>query len=97
MVTAELAVAIPVVVLVLVACLAGLSAAADKQATQLDLNQRKQTFKVMEEIMANKMYRLTTSTFTTTYFADEKLQDIQMPITATNSALAGAKYWWFKS
>jgi hypothetical protein len=51
----------------------------------------------MEEIMANKMYRLTTSTFTTTYFADEKLQDIQMPITATNSALAGAKYWWFKS
>jgi len=76
---------------------AELSAAADKQATQLDLTQRKQTFKVMEEIMANKMYRLTTSTFTTTYFADEKLQDIQMPITATNSALAGAKYWWFKS
>jgi peptide/nickel transport system substrate-binding protein len=74
-----------------------LSAAADKQATQLDLNQRKATFKVMEEIMANKMYRLTTSTFTTTYFADEKVQDIQMPITATNSALAGAKYWWFKS
>lgn len=74
-----------------------LSAAADKQATQLNLTERKQTFKVMEEIMANKMYRLTTSTFTTTYFADEKLQDIQMPITATNSALAGAKYWWFKS
>jgi ABC-type transport system substrate-binding protein len=74
-----------------------LSAAADKQATQVDLTQRKQTFKVMEEIMASKMYRITTSTFTTTYFADEKLQDIQMPITATNSALAGAKYWWFKS
>jgi peptide/nickel transport system substrate-binding protein len=76
---------------------AELSAAADKQATQLDLEERKKTFRVMEEIMANKMYRITTSTFTTTYFADETLQDIQMPITATNSALAGAKYWWFKS
>jgi ABC-type transport system substrate-binding protein len=74
-----------------------LSAAADKQATQINLNERKQTFKIMEEIMAKKMYRITTSTFTTTYFADERLQDIQMPITATNSALAGAKYWWFKS
>jgi len=74
-----------------------LSAAADKQATQLDLNERKQTFKVMEEIMAKKMYRITTSTFTTTYFADEKLQDVQMPITATNSAMAGVKYWWFKA
>ena len=74
-----------------------LSAAADKQSTQLDLEERKQTFRVMEEIMANEMYRITTSTFTTTYFADEKLQDIQMPITATNSALAGAKYWWFQS
>jgi peptide/nickel transport system substrate-binding protein len=76
---------------------AELSAAADKQSTQLDLNERKATFKIMEDIMASKMYRLTTSTFTTTYFANEKLQDIQMPITATNSALAGAKYWWFGS
>ena len=75
---------------------AELSAAADKQSTQLDLEERKQTFRTMEEIMANKMYRLTTSTFTTTYFADEALQDCQMPITATNSALAGVKYWWFK-
>ncbi len=76
---------------------AELSAAADKQATQLDLNERKKTFQVMENIMASKMYRITTSTFTTTYFANEKLQDIQMPITATNSALSGAKYWWVKS
>jgi ABC-type transport system substrate-binding protein len=76
---------------------AELSAAADKQSTQLNLDERKQTFKVMEEIMANKMYRLTTSTFSTTYFANETLQDCQMPITATNSALAGVKYWWFKS
>jgi ABC-type transport system substrate-binding protein len=75
---------------------ADLSAAADKQSTQLDLNERKETFKVMEEIMANQMYRLTTSTFTTTYFANEALQDCQMPITATNSALAGVKFWWFK-
>jgi ABC-type transport system substrate-binding protein len=76
---------------------AELSAAADKQSTQLDLTERQQTFKVMEDIMANQMYRITTSTFTTTYFGDEKLQDCQMPITATNSALAGVKYWWFKS
>lgn len=74
-----------------------LSAAADKQSTQLNLDERKETFKIMEEIMANKMYRLTTSTFSTTYFANETLQDCQMPITATNSALAGVKYWWFKS
>ena len=76
---------------------AELSAAADKQSTQLDLNERQETFKVMEEIMANQMYRLTTSTFSTTYFANGELQDAQMPITATNSALAGVKYWWFQA
>ncbi len=73
-----------------------LSAAADLQSTQLNLDDRKDTFRIMEEIMADEMYRLTTSAFTTTYFANEALQDIQMPITATNSALAGAKHWWFQ-
>jgi ABC-type transport system substrate-binding protein len=73
-----------------------LSAAAEKQATQVNLDERKATFKVMEEIMASKMYRITTSTFTTTYLADPKVQNIQMPITATNSALSSARYWWFE-
>jgi ABC-type transport system substrate-binding protein len=72
-----------------------LSAAADKQATQINLEERKQTFKIMEEIMANKMYRIVTNTFTTTYLADPRVQNIQMPITATNSALSSARYWWF--
>jgi ABC-type transport system substrate-binding protein len=75
---------------------AALSAAAEKQATQVNLDERKATFKVMEEIMASKMYRITTSTFTTTYLTDPKVQNIQMPITATNSALSSARYWWFE-
>jgi ABC-type transport system substrate-binding protein len=73
-----------------------LSAAAEKQATQVNLDERKATFKIMEEIMANKMYRITTSTFTTTYLADPKVANIQMPITATNSALSSARYWWLE-
>jgi ABC-type transport system substrate-binding protein len=72
-----------------------LSAAAEKQATQVNLEERKQTFKIMEQIMADKMYRITTNTFTTTYLTDPKVTNIQMPITATNSALSSARYWWF--
>ena len=74
---------------------AELSAAADKQATQLDFTERQQTFRVMEEIMAAKQYRIVTNTYPGTYFLNPKLMNAQVPVTTVNGAMGYAKYWWF--
>ena len=72
-----------------------LSALVDKQLTQLKLEERKQTFKQMEELMAEEQYRIILSTYGNHWFADPTVNDIQMPIFMVNGSLAYVKTWWF--
>ena len=75
---------------------AELSAAAAKQATQLDFAERQETFRVMEEIAAQKQYTIVTNTYPGTYFKNPKLVNAQVPVTTVNGAMGYTKYWWYE-
>lgn len=72
-----------------------LSALIEKQLTQLKLEERKQTFKQIEELMEEEQYRIVLNTYGNHWFVDPSVQDIQMPIYAVNGSLAYVKTWWF--
>jgi ABC-type transport system substrate-binding protein len=72
-----------------------LSALADKQLTQLNLSERKQTLKGLEDIMADQMYRIPLSSYTYNYFADPSVKNIQIPRDAYNGSIGYIRYWWF--
>jgi peptide/nickel transport system substrate-binding protein len=73
-----------------------LSELVDKQMGQFDPNERKQTFRAMEDIMSEEQYKLALNTFTNNFFADPSLQNIQLPITHVNGSVHYVKNWWFK-
>lgn len=72
-----------------------LSALLDKQLAQLNLDERRQTFRQMEAITAEEQYDIVMSTYAITWFADPSVKDMQMPIFAVNGTVAYVKYWWF--
>lgn len=73
-----------------------LSALLDKQLTQLDKNERMQTLRRVEDILADEMYRIPLSTYTSTYFVDPSLKNAVMPLFAYNGNIGFfLKYWWF--
>lgn len=73
-----------------------LSALLDKQLTQIKLDERKQTFRQMEELMAEEQYDIALSTYEITWFADPSVKDMQMPIFAVNGTIGYIKYWWLE-
>jgi ABC-type transport system substrate-binding protein len=73
-----------------------LSELVDKQRSQLDLEERKKTFRAIEELMAEEQYRLALNTFSNNFFADPSLRNIQLPITHVNGSVHYVKYWWFE-
>jgi peptide/nickel transport system substrate-binding protein len=73
---------------------ATLSALVEKQLVQLKPEERKQTFRAMEDIMAEQMYQIPLSTYTTTWFSDPALQNVVVPLWGFPSAHF-VKYWWF--
>lgn len=73
-----------------------LSALMEKQLGQLNFEERKQTFRRAEEIMAEQMYRIPWSTYTITYFSDPSLQGAVVPVWAYGYSAHFMKYWWLK-
>ena len=73
-----------------------LSQLLEKQLGQFDREERKSTFREIEEIMAEEQYRIILSTYTQTWFADPSVKNIQVPIFAYNGAADYMKYWWFE-
>jgi ABC-type transport system substrate-binding protein len=67
----------------------------EKQIGQFNLEERKATFREIEEIMAEEQYRIILSTYTQTWFADPSVKNIQIPIGAYSGAADYMKYWWF--
>ena len=72
-----------------------LSALLEKQLGQFKLDERKQTFKAMEELMSEEMYRIPISTITNNWFSDPNLRNLQIPYFHTNGSVHYLKYWWF--
>jgi len=72
-----------------------LSQLLEKQIGQFDREERKATFREIEELMADEQYRIILSTYTQTWFADPSVKNIQIPIFAYNGAWDYTRYWWF--
>ena len=58
--------------------------------------ERKQTFKAMEELYSEEQYTLVTITVNNNFFADPSLRNAQIPYWMTNGSLPMLKYWWFE-
>ncbi len=74
-----------------------LSELATKQMAQLNLEERKQTFKEMEEIFAEEQYAQMVHTVNNNWFMDPSLRNIQAPLWMTNGPLPFLRYSWFEN
>lgn len=72
-----------------------LSALMDKQLTQLNHDERKQTFRGAEDILADEMYWIPFSTGTRTYFTDPSVKNNIVPLYAYSGSTHYLKYQWF--
>jgi ABC-type transport system substrate-binding protein len=73
-----------------------LSELVTKQMQQLNLEERKQTFKEMEEIFAEEQYAQMVHTVNNNWFMDPSLRNIQAPLWMTNGPLPFLRYSWFE-
>jgi ABC-type transport system substrate-binding protein len=74
---------------------ATLSQLLDKQLTQLNVEDRRSTFKEAEQIMAEEMYRVVFSTYTATFFTDPSLKNAQVGKYAYAGTYNYMQFWWF--
>jgi ABC-type transport system substrate-binding protein len=72
-----------------------LSELLDKQMGILDKAARIETFRSIEDIIADQMCVLPTNTDPLNYFGDPKVENMQIPREAYNGGLPFVKYWWF--
>ena len=72
-----------------------LSALAEKQLGQFDKQERIQTFRQMEDILAEQQYRIACITNTSTWFGDPSVRNMQPARDAYQGAIPYVKYWWF--
>lgn len=72
-----------------------LSTLIDRQLGEFDVNQRKQTFRRVEEILSDEMVSISGVLGTLTYFIDPTVKNAQYPRDAYNGATPWKKYWWF--
>jgi peptide/nickel transport system substrate-binding protein len=66
-----------------------------KQLQEFDATARKAIFHDLEDLLAEEMVHASGVNGTTTYLADPKLKNAQMPRDAYNGAVPWLKYWWF--
>jgi ABC-type transport system substrate-binding protein len=69
---------------------------ADKQMGQFVVAERRETYKQLEDIFSEEMYRLPLNQYTNNWFTDQNLQGHQIPVTNVNGSVHYVKYWWFK-
>jgi ABC-type transport system substrate-binding protein len=69
----------------------------EKQLGQKVKEERVQSLRAIEEIMAEEQYRLGSHTATTNWFADPSIKNWQMPRDAYNGRVAGPHFWWFEN
>jgi ABC-type transport system substrate-binding protein len=73
-----------------------LSALVDKQLGQLVKEERMQTFRAIEDILAEEQYILAGCTNTRYWFGDPAVKNAQSARDNYNGAIPGPKYWWFQ-
>jgi ABC-type transport system substrate-binding protein len=73
-----------------------LTSLVDKQLTQLNKEERVQTLRRIEDILADEMYRLPGVPDVTTWFGDPSVKNMQTAREAYNGATPYLKYWWFE-
>ena len=71
-----------------------LNAALDKQLTQFNHEERKQTLRQVEDIVTDETYRIFHSTYSLNYFADPAVKNIVVPYFRYAGSAHYAKYWW---
>jgi ABC-type transport system substrate-binding protein len=73
-----------------------LSMLVEKQLTQLNKEERTQTLRRIEDILADEMYRIPGVPDVTNWFGDPSIKNMQTPREAYNGATPYLKYWWFE-
>jgi ABC-type transport system substrate-binding protein len=73
-----------------------LSALAEKQLGQYKKEERVQTFRQMEDILAEEQYRIVGVTTSYNFFGDPSVKNMRVPLFAANGAIGYVKYWWFE-
>jgi ABC-type transport system substrate-binding protein len=68
-----------------------------KQLSQRNKEERIQTFRRIEEILAEDMPRLPGIPYLTTWFGEPGVMNMQTPREAYNGATPYMKYWWFEN
>ena len=66
-----------------------------KQLGQFNKDERQQTFRQIEDILAEEQYRIVGVTTSYNFFGDPSVKNMQTPVSASNGALPYVKYWWF--
>ena len=74
---------------------AKLNALLDKQLAQLNFEERKKTFQSIEDLIAEEMYRVVLSTYTTTMFTDPSLRNDQLGYFSYGGSFNYMQFWWF--
>ena len=72
-----------------------LTALAGKQLGQFDKQERIQTFRAMEDILAEEQYRISGVTNSDNWFGDPSVKNMQPAREAYQGAIPYVKYWWF--
>ena len=72
-----------------------LSALAEKQLGQFDKQERIQTFRAMEDILAEEQYRIVGVANSDNWFGDPSVRNMQPARDAYQGAIPYIKYWWF--
>jgi len=75
--------------------IARLTELLQKQLSQFDVQQRKETFREIEDILAEEMVQVSGVSGNQGWFADPSLKNAQVPRDAYNGAVPWLKYWWF--
>jgi ABC-type transport system substrate-binding protein len=68
----------------------------DTQMGQFKKDERVQTFRQIEDILAEEQFRIATITITNTWFGDPSVKNMQTSRDAYNGAIPYIKYWWFE-
>ena len=61
----------------------------------MNKQERTQTFRQIEDILAEEQYRIKGVTTSYNFFGDPSVKNMQTPVNASNGALPFVKYWWF--
>jgi ABC-type transport system substrate-binding protein len=72
-----------------------LNALLDQQLGQLNVAERKKTLQAIEDLIAEEMYRVVFSTYTTTFFTDPSLRNLQVGYFSYGGSFNYMQFPWF--